>query len=828
MPVQFRVLGTLASTNVRRRMRLRTPGVQHVTAFALVCALGAAPEAAADSFKAKDRPVSDGGVSITNPSFDQITNTMVWQDGVSNVWLAQVDPITGDINPPNGMGKLLDTKAADPSITGNTAMFSSGDGFSSIIYSRWVLNTLALGEITQDSRQVWSMQDVIEPLYRWKPEGTHANWSGPAKQAYNYLDGFNQVIGWRNVGDAASERTAYGALPNAGARWIEGENLLLASIMDRGIKQAATINTDAPNPFPIQVTFEAEDTFNAYSWWAPEFNAPVFSAMIGNQKLGIFRKTGKNQWENYYTFTIPSDHKYFSSPEGFVWNGKSYVFFVAMKEPGDGRFPFQPTKPSQIWIAGIDRDNPFFRRIDDPRRVMIKAEPEVFFTAEGPQIYYGELNFQRNWVQRLADTGLGTEWGYDNQFYSGPWASPFRDNKNCSCTPFPVGDGYLEEAAFPSMRNRQWMRQVMGPEGNLYVPFIYAQKDLKAGVGAFDTASAREIFRLNANEVDPGLLGSNALVAPNGDVILSTNIQLARHTNSGAQVWSVPIRGMAENLQFGPAGNLLAFTFNGWFQSFSADNGRLLNEKILTPWRSYPANPTCLSGSAPWNCAYLAAPAVDMRASRVYVSYTSETATGSVQAYAYDGKSHGLTKLWESAALANGSIGSPVLSADYSRLYVQSKDGKLFAIDAATGAVIWKFDLMISALGTPVVTEFGYIVPGARQSDSSTMNYVGIIKDTGASAQWAFKTTDFAAQSLAAAGRGNRFVMMASRYSDNALVLLVVHPKFGVISQTPVTVGPPPAQLTGIIIDQSGWIYVGTSGTSPYRTFRPKYTTMIQ
>jgi outer membrane protein assembly factor BamB len=218
---------------------------------------------------------------------------------------------------------------------------------------------------------------------------------------------------------------------------------------------------------------------------------------------------------------------------------------------------------------------------------------------------------------------------------------------------------------------------------------------------------------------------------------------------------------------------------------------------------------------------------VDVQNSRIYVTYTAANGQSLVRAFSYDGRSHTVAPVWQSTGLA-GTIGTPVLSSDYSRLYVQTDDGLLRAFDTASGGVIWSFDLGVPAAGTPAVSDFGYIMPGLRQSDSASVDYVGIVQDNGSSAAWVFQSRDFAANSQPAVGRQNRFAVMANRASDGALVLLVVSPKFGVMSQTPVTIGPTPPRITAVSIDQQGWIYAGTWGASVYRAFSPLYATTVQ
>ena len=754
-----------------------------------------------------------------------------------------------------------------------------------------------------------------------------------------------------------------------------------------GVFQVAFVDLSSANPTPVQVTSEPAGVLNMFSWFAPEFNAPAFSVLVGNPptQLAVYVKTGPATFKKFHEFSLPAPgFPYLSSPEAFVVNGTSYIFVVAASSLGIGNFPFQPNGPSQVWIAGINPANPFFRRIDDPTQIAVKAEPEVYFTAGGPTIYFQQRGpgDSGNLVIHAADTGLGTDWNYDNQAYSGPWAAAFRDGKNCSCTPFPIGDSYQEVSIFPSLPNRQQARQVMGPEGNLYAPVVHDQSGRAGSVVAF-SANSTQTFQVNESDAGSGLQIGNGLVASNGDFLVGGNSNLIRYTSSGMKLWTSPIRGTPTGLKFTPEGNVLALTLNGWFQVFDPGSGRLIREVNVTPPNRKGSTTACLAqgeqgnvkgerkgeeaatqqsdlngslrrfnnsynagnyaaalveaqkleaeakarlgvahpdyGSALYNLGLVYAaqgkyakaeeaykraleimeikekvfgaehpkvawtlnnlaivyaaqgkhaeaevlykraleirqkelganhpdvamilkeeeskisscpftsPAVDSLNSRVFASYTDGTDNGMIRAFSYSAQTHDIAQLWKSQLFA-GNISAPVLSSDYTRVYVQSQHGRLYALDTATGALIWSFDLGISVAGTPVVNEFGYILPGGTKTDSPTVNSLGILKDNGTSATWAFQTTQFSAELLGASGRGNRFALMARRASDNALVLLVVDPNFGVISHTKVTIQPLPVRMTGVVLKENGWIYVGTSGTAPYRVFSPTYATTL-
>lgn len=792
------------------------------------CGLTIAPVSAVAQFVPNDRAVSDPSVSIgADPSYDNISNTMVSQDNNSNaIWLAKLNPITADISPTNAQGQLLDPNGTPPTKSGNTPCFGYGGGVPYILYTKNYGAGLGLGEAWQNSNQVWTAQTVSQPLNRYRPQGTAADWAGPAGESYNYDKNGQSLIGWRNVGNASSEGTLSGALAQGG-RYMDGENSILVLISVGGVDQVAYANLNAAQPTPVQVTFESEGALNPFSWFAPEFNAPCFAALIGApaKQIGLYCQTGPTTFQKIYQFSLPaSGFPYVAaSLKAFALNGSSYVVAVAAQSLSNtGAFPFQPNGPSQIWIAGINPANPFFRRIDDPNVMAIKMKPKPYMTASGPTIYFEQRTSANsgNWVLHAADTGLGPDWNYDNQAYSGPWASAYRDGKNCSCTPFPVGDSYQEVSSFPSLPNLQWVPSVMGPEGNLYVPIVYDQSGRQGAVFAFNNANSKEVFQVNNSDAGSGLASGNGLIASNGDVLVGGNTRLIRYTSGGAKVWTSSIRGIPTGLKFTPEGNVLAFTQNGWFQVFNPSNGSLINEANVTPNRNTP----CLALATSSPCPYITSPAVDPVYSRVFAGYTNGTGKGAIRAFTYSAQTHSIAPLWNSQ-LFTGNVSTPVLSSDYSRVYVQAQDGKLYALDAATGALIWSFNLGISVAGTPSVTDFGYILPGGTVTDSSTANYIGILQDNGASAAWAFQTTDYAPESIAASGLGNRFALMARRASDNALVLLVVSPIFGVISQTQVTIGPLPVRMTGVVLAQNGWIYVGTSGSSAYRAFSPIYAT---
>ncbi|NNJ93292.1 MAG: PQQ-like beta-propeller repeat protein [Halobacteria archaeon] len=792
-----------------------------MAAMAVVMILSGAATA---DFVAVDDVISDPSSSILDPEFDVIGNHMVWQDGSGNMWLSKIDPVNGDVYPADGKGTLLDTGLTNGLITGNGPEWGYSSGTPLIAYTRNLLGTIGLARARQDIDGAWMADRLVRPLERWRPEGTHPSHNGPMRIAYNYTANGVDLVGWRNIEDQASEGTIEGQMAQGG-RWLEGTDSILTMVIDNGTVQVGM--TDINDGITHVVTRGNRKKLNGFGWWAPEFNEPLFSVMLDARKVAIFRQADAHLWTLYYTVHLPTDKQYVSSPEAFTVNGKSYIVVVAAEELGTAQFKFQPAGPSEIWIAGIDPAAPFFRRVDDPATVAQRSEPEMYTTAEGPVVYYTEKDeITGNKLLRRAATGLGPDLGYDYPGYGGSWAAMFRDNKNCNCTPFAIAEDYQEHTSWTLRVNRQGMRQTLGPEGNLYASILELGQAAPPPERfiALDPMSGAETWHLDQIDVGTSIVGTQNLIDEQGNIYLASQTHLNKFNNAGIKLWDTPIRGLPRSLQFAPDGNIVFFPWNGWVQIADPNNGIILFEKDLTPGRVYPDSMSCLAAGPLSGCSYIDAPATDFHASRVYQTLTTETGNGVIQAFEYTtSPSIDLVPLWTSAEFT-GNVTSPVLSADHARIYVQDEAGLLSAIDTNSGGTAWNFPLGFTGAHEPAVTDHGFIMPGGKHSDDPELNYVGIVRDTGPTAEWAFQSLDYVAESLPGAGRGNRFAVGARRVSDGKLALLVMHPSYGIISETLLRASIPlPNELTGVTIRNDGWIFLGTTGRTTHRAYQPVY-----
>ena len=141
------------------------------------------------------------------------------------------------------------------------------------------------------------------------------------------------------------------------------------------------------------------------------------------------------------------------------------------------------------------------------------------------------------------------------------------------------------------------------------------------------------------------------------------------------------------------------------------------------------------------------------------------------------GQSPLLAREWTSDAVGAGVIGSPVLSADGSTVYVNGRDERLWALHAADGKVKWSVPLGFLAQTPPAVTPHGLIVSGGGPDTR-----LAAFKDAGDHADPVWRREDvvpLSSSSLAGVGVG--YTVVSGPPADGApgMSVLVFDPANG-------------------------------------------------
>ncbi|CRH11611.1 FOG: WD40-like repeat protein [Mycobacterium tuberculosis] len=136
-----------------------------------------------------------------------------------------------------------------------------------------------------------------------------------------------------------------------------------------------------------------------------------------------------------------------------------------------------------------------------------------------------------------------------------------------------------------------------------------------------------------------------------------------------------------------------------------------------------------------------------------------------------------LVREWTSDAVSAGVLASPVLSADGSTVYVNGRDHRLWALNAADGKAKWSAPLGFLAQTPPALTPHGLIVSGGGPDTA-----LAAFRDAGDHAEGAWRRDDVTALSTASlAGTGVGYTVISGPNHDGTpgLSLLVFDPANG-------------------------------------------------
>jgi hypothetical protein len=196
---------------------------------------------------------------------------------------------------------------------------------------------------------------------------------------------------------------------------------------------------------------------------------------------------------------------------------------------------------------------------------------------------------------------------------------------------------------------------VMGPEGNLYFSMLrITPEGAVPEFRAIDTRNDnQDVFTLTTEDLSSGFFGTNALVDADGNIYVSGESQLQKLTATGERIWTIGVPGLPRSLQFGPDGNVVFFTWNGWFQSVDPITADVTRQN-LTPNREYGnSSAPCFTDDIS-ECAYIdARPSTPSRAS-------STPPTPRVPATA--GSRHGATMPPPTASRCRGPLTSSTVT----------------------------------------------------------------------------------------------------------------------------------------------------------------------
>ncbi|HEY9878338.1 MAG TPA: hypothetical protein V6D29_07770 [Leptolyngbyaceae cyanobacterium] len=351
-----------------------------------------------------------GNRQMPDPEFDQVGFQVTWQDEEENLWVMPINSVNGDFVATQAVqlatGLAPNAPLSSGLATGNGPEWVYTQSGSQILYTwqnpdeepspaSWRVGRAYLEGVE------WNAGVLPPGIVGGAPGGSKTlEDTAPLINYYYYLDNNGKrVSAWRDLYSSVQGK----AIPfelKSGVRWVAGERAFVSTVTSGKVDQVVMFNVDTE--VLTQLTFDTNLTkWKPQMWRAPELNNQlVFFALESEPstrnkptQIGIYQNN-QGTWSKIKTIDPPSNLPLIDSPEYFVHNNKSYLVFSTVSESGQ----------SEVWIAGIDPNQDFYRQVSDPEVKVASTDAEPFITQVGAFIYYAQAGGR--YVFR-ADTGLG-------------------------------------------------------------------------------------------------------------------------------------------------------------------------------------------------------------------------------------------------------------------------------------------------------------------------------------------------------------------------------------------------------------------------------------
>ena len=366
------------------------------------------------------------GVYCPTCNYGAGNSRLTYIDTDNNVWVGYVDYNNGYFFPRDGKGVLVDTNGIAAQKIGNGPEWMVSERGSELLYTRWTdkrphtFNNVTLGHAYMGGGS-WIAGTLPGSKGYVLPVGSLNTDDRVPLMHYQNFSKTSTDVYWRiATQDSAQHMIALGShQPGVTRRWVPGTNKIIMTYpaeREASMKAYRQVFLYSPADDSIeQLTFDPVNKYWAFMWQAPEYNNEyLFFVMVGGKELHIYRKRpqpgGGLAWQVINNIAMPEATPFIDSPEPFVHNEQSWVFFTVSASQ-DGH---DISASSQIAITGIDPDTSTFRVLtSDEPQARARRDPEYFITANGPYLYYNRYIASENGPKAISegvfriDTGLG-------------------------------------------------------------------------------------------------------------------------------------------------------------------------------------------------------------------------------------------------------------------------------------------------------------------------------------------------------------------------------------------------------------------------------------
>ncbi|MCB9681042.1 MAG: hypothetical protein H6733_06175 [Alphaproteobacteria bacterium] len=354
-----------------------------------------------DGFTRRDVFAGDGVSTIKDPEYDQAGSRLVFQeDDGSAVWLADIDPTTGDVVPPDGRGTLITTNTTPIPVAVNGPEWCATDTGMQVVLSHPDGPTYRLARAWEDALG-WQIADLPGSPEGIGPFGSLDDLDPDPRVIAKGYDAATGVTGliWHDV-----LSTDGGILPLsvADSRWVPDLRSVVGIRRDAAsVPQVAMYDIDADTTEIISTG--DQPARNPICWFAPEYGGDLLCSASHlepaghEQVLRIHRLQAGGTWTTW-DIRGPAGFPFIVSPEPFVYNGASYIVFVATRD-------YNTNSDGHIYLARVEPGGLPPRRVSG-NGMKTRRDPEFFLTGTRPVVFYVEAPNGAERILRRANTGL--------------------------------------------------------------------------------------------------------------------------------------------------------------------------------------------------------------------------------------------------------------------------------------------------------------------------------------------------------------------------------------------------------------------------------------
>lgn len=332
------------------------------------------------------------GVEIQRSTYEIIDpeyngNNFVFSDRNRNLWLGEIDPISGAFLPENGQGLLLDTGAAFAADFGNGPEWMDSVRGKEIVYTKYTADgntTIAVSPINGSG--AYSLRNG---LGNHTPIGS-MNTSDTEPRIHYSNAVYTKGFFWSKVETSLANTVVPGSKDISGSnrRWVEGTHKIIFTMnvtdsLGNITPQVHTYDTDSGQL--AQLTFGVGSKEEAYMWKDPRYiDGFLFLVMVDRTALHIYgKRDSETEWALLNVLNSPKATKYIWSPEPYVHNGNSYVSMVLSRSV----YPY--THKIETWIGLADIFGECINTVNSPRSALrVRTDPEIVIVDGVINIYY--------------------------------------------------------------------------------------------------------------------------------------------------------------------------------------------------------------------------------------------------------------------------------------------------------------------------------------------------------------------------------------------------------------------------------------------------------